>query len=168
MADIRDWDPFTDMVSLREAMNRLMEDSYVGWQPGRGGQRGGNGGGQARRWRLPVDVYTTENEIVVVAPVPGARPEDVEITLEQDTLTIRGRIDQPLGNVSYIAQERATGEFARTLQLNLPVQADKAEAHFENGLLTLTLPKAEELKPRTIKVTAKGAQALTGNGSNGK
>ena len=87
--------------------------------------------------------------------MPGLKPEDVEITIEGDTLTIKGEFKGPLNNVNYLIQERAYGTFTRTLRLNLPVQADKAEATFENGVLTLVIPKQEEIKPRTIQITSK-------------
>ncbi len=141
------WDPMSDFVSLRDAMNRLLEESLLPtWVAGRRAEE------TPQYLRLPLDVYTTDNEIVVVAPVPGVNPDDVEITLEGDTLTIKGEIKPPLENVDYLMQERAYGPFMRTLLLNIPVDIDKAEAKFENGLLTLTLPKAEEIKPKVIKV----------------
>ncbi len=140
------WDPMGEFVSLRDAMNRLLEESLLPtWAAGRREET-------PQYLRLPVDVYATENDIVIVAPVPGADPEDVEITLEGDTLTIKGEIKPPLENVNYLMQERAYGPFMRTLLLNIPVDTEKAEAKFENGLLTLTLPKAEEIKPKVIKV----------------
>jgi len=135
-----------DAMTLREAIDRLFEDSFVGpyW-----GRRRTDGG---RAWTLPVDVYTTRDDIVVQCAIPGVNPDDVDITIEGDTVTIKGNLPQPMENVNYIFQERPTGEFVRTLTLNVPIQADKAEAHFNNGLLALTLPKAEETKPRQIKV----------------
>lgn len=142
------WDPFRDVVTLREAMDRLFEDSYA---PAR---RTREDGGQ-RRFRLPLDAYVTPEEIVIMANMPGVKPEDVEITLEGDTLSIRGNRPAPLENVNYVLQERTHGEFQRTLTINVPVDADKAEAKFENGLLTLTIPKAEAAKPKTIQVTSK-------------
>jgi HSP20 family protein len=87
--------------------------------------------------------------------VPGLKPEDVEITLEGDTLTIKGEFKQPLENVQYLMNERLSGSFMRTLTINVPVQADKAEARFEDGVLTLVLPKAEEVRPKVIKVQTK-------------
>ncbi len=105
--------------------------------------------------RLPLDAYSTDNELVIVADVPGANPEDVEITIEGDTLTIKGEIKPPLENVDYLFRERVYGPFNRSLVLNIPVQADKAEASFDNGVLTLTIPKAETAKPKTIKVKSK-------------
>lgn len=141
------WEPMRDFVTLRQAMDRLFEDAYLP-------QRAGAHAGQERAMRLPIDAYATENELIIVAPIPGAAPEDVEITIEGDTLTIRGEIRPPLENMQYIFQERAYGPFYRALTLNVPVQADKAEAAFENGLLTLTIPKSEAVKPKSIKVKA--------------
>jgi HSP20 family protein len=99
-------------------------------------------------------VYSTEEEIVIQAAVPGLAPEEVEITIEGDTLTIQGELPAALGNVNYLFQERPTGKFIRVLSLNIPVDADKSEATFSNGLLTLTIPKAEAIRPRQIKVKA--------------
>jgi HSP20 family protein len=108
-----------------------------------------------RRWRLPVDIYTTPEEIVIVASLPGLTPDEVDITIDGDRLTIRGALRPPLENVDYLFQERLYGPFSRTLTLNVPVNADEAEASFENGVLTLTLPKAEESRPKTIEVKRK-------------
>jgi len=146
---IAHWDPFRDMIALREAMNRLFDESFV--RPG-------------RRWTettaekacaLPIDVYTTDEELVISVSVPGIDPGAVDITIEGDTLTIKGELKGPLDNVDYLVQERAYGKFNRSLRLNIPVQPDKAEATFEKGVLTLIIPKQEEVKPRTIKVTSK-------------
>jgi len=79
----------------------------------------------------------------------------VDITLEGDTLSIAGEVKPPVENVEYIFQERGYGKFIRTLTVNVPVEQDKVEATFENGVLTITLPKAEAVKPKSIKVTAK-------------
>jgi HSP20 family protein len=115
----------------------------------------------AMRWRsghayaLPVDVYSTANELVIEASVPGLEPGDVEITIEGEMLTIQGERRSPLENVDYHVQERRYGLFTRTLSLNLPVESEGAEAVFEKGVLTLTIPKAEEARPKTIKVKRK-------------
>jgi HSP20 family protein len=100
-------------------------------------------------------VYTTPEEIVISASLPGLTPDEVDIAIEGDTLTIRGELHQPLENVNYLFHERVHGTFLRTLTLNVPVEAENAEAVFENGVLTLTLPKAEETKPKVIKVKGK-------------
>ena len=140
--------PWREMRTLREAMDELLEDSFV-----RPSQRRMER--PERRWRLPLDVYTTPEEIVIVASLPGLTPEEVDITLDGDRLTIRGELRPPLENVDYLFQERAYGPFTRTLTLNVPVDTDQADAMFENGVLTLTLPKAEESKPKSIEVKRK-------------
>ena len=141
------WDPFREAVTLREAMDRLFEDSYV---PARR---------QAEQreqvWRLPLDAYITGEEIVILANMPGVKPEKVEITLEGDTLTIKGERPAPLENVDYVLQDRSYGKFQRTLNINIPINANKAEAKFEDGLLTLVVPKAEAVKPKTIQIVSK-------------
>ncbi len=139
------WDPFREAVTLREAMDRLFEDTFV---PARRRESAAE-----PVYRLPLDAYVTPEEIVVLANMPGIKPENVEITLEGDTLTIQGERPIPLENVNYVMQERPFGKFQRTLNINIPVNAEKAEASYENGLLTLTIPKAEAVKPKTIQVT---------------
>jgi len=141
------WEPFTDLMSLREAMDRLFEDSFV-----RSGSRWAMG---EARCEVPVDAYVTDDEVVITVAVPGVAPEAVDVTIEGDTITIKGELKGPLDNVNYLVQERTYGSFTRTLRLNIPVQADKAEASFDKGILTLTLPKQEEVKPKTITVKAK-------------
>jgi len=138
------WSPRRELVSLREAMDRLLEESLAERQVRRAGEA-----------RLPIDVYTTPTEIVVRAPVPGVAPEDVDVTLEGDTLTIRAEVPGPLENVEYIFQECPCGRFSRVLTLNVPVDVENIQATFEHGLLTLTLPKASPAQPKTIKVQTK-------------
>jgi len=146
---ILSWRPMEDLVSLQDVMNQLMRESYV---PSRVTRPEGR---STSTLRLPLDAYETDAEIVITAAVPGLEPEEVEITLEGDNLTIKGEMKPPLENVEYLMNERPYGSFARSLTINVPVQADKAEAQFENGVLTLTLPKAEEVRPKVIKVQAK-------------
>jgi len=147
MARRQSWDPVADMVTMQQAMDRLYDDAWgrrgMGWRQGE------------RVAALPVDVYSTANELVIRASVPGVAPEDVEITIEGDTLTIRGETKAPLDNVDYHIQERRYGPFGRMLTLNVPVQAEQAEATFENGELVLVIPKAEEVRPKVIKVKGK-------------
>lgn len=142
-------DPVRALVSLRDAMNRLMEASVVpSWftQPEWETESGA---------RLPLDAYTTDEDLIIVASVPGLKPEEIEITLEGDQLTIAGELKPPLENVKYLLNERPCGPFRRTLTLNIPVDDDKAQAEFKDGVLTLTLPKAAEARPRVIKIQAK-------------
>ena len=146
MRSVIRWQPMRELITMREAMDRLMDDTFsqTDWDRRR-----------ERVNRLPLDVYSTADELVITASVPGAEPEDVDISIEGDNLYIKVEIKAPLENVDYIFQERSYGTFERTLTFNVPVQADKAEAVFDKGLLTLTVPKAEEIKPKIIKVTTK-------------
>jgi len=139
------WSPARDMVRLSDAMDRMFEDAWTQPRPAR----------VEREVRLPLDVYTTPSEIVLTANVPGLKPEDVQVTLEGDTLSIYGEFKAPMENVEYIFQERSYGKFNRKLTINVPVDANKVEATFDSGVLTVTLPKAEAARPKTIKVEAK-------------
>jgi len=139
------WSPARDMVRLSDAMDRMFEDAWTRPRPARG----------EREVRLPLDVYTTPSEIVLTANVPGLKPEDVQVTVEGDTLSIDGEFKAPMENVEYIFQERPYGKFSRKLTLNVPVDVNKVEATFDSGVLTVTLPKAEAARPKTIKVEAK-------------
>jgi len=139
------------MMTLRQAMDRLFEESFVPLSRMLREVEGRRDG----TLYLPVDAYETDNEVVILTSLPGLKPEDVEITFEDGSLTIRGEIKPPAEDVKYIIRERAYGPFTRTLNFNVPVDADKIEAVFDNGLLTLTVPKAESVRPKTIKVKAK-------------
>jgi HSP20 family protein len=140
---IERWDPFREAISLRDAMNSLFQDSFV--RPG-GMSSGGVG--------LPVDVRENENEYVVHASLPGVKPEDVQITVHGDTLTIRGETKghEEKSTENWLIRERRAGAFQRSISFAAPVNADRAVAQFEHGVLTLTLPKAEEAKPKQIKI----------------
>lgn len=133
-----------DGTTLTEALNRMMNEAWGAMDYA----------GGTRVARLPIDAYSTDNEVVVTASIPGANPDDVEITVEGDNLSIRGEISPRMDNVNYIFAERFHGAFMRTLQLNVPVDIENIEATFENGVLTLVLPKTEEVRPRVIKVKA--------------
>ena len=149
---IERWDPFSEAVSLRDAVNSLFQDSFVrprGFQPAAGAGT------------FPLDVRETENDYVVHASLPGIKPDDVQITVHGDTLTIRGEIkgeEEKKGEQWHI-RERRSGVYQRSLSLGTPVSSDRAEATFEHGVLTLTLPKAEEAKPRQIKIGGKSGKA---------
>jgi HSP20 family protein len=124
--------PFGDLVSLRAAMDRLFEESFVSprtWQFGEG-------------QLVPVDVFATDDEIVVQAILPGVKPEEVDITMEANVLL----------------REIRRGRFIRTLNLPTGLEPDKAKATFEDGVLTLRIPKAEQMKPRQIKISPVDSQ----------
>jgi HSP20 family protein len=153
MATLQRFEPLREMVSLRDAMNSLFQESFV--RP-----IGLLGEGPAM---LPLDIAENENEFLVKASLPGVKPEDVQITAHGDTLTIRGEAkeEQEKKDEHYHLRERRVGQFQRTVTLSTPISADKAQANFENGVLTLVLPKAEEAKPKQIKVNGKtGSQPV--------
>jgi HSP20 family protein len=154
MANITRFDPLGEMVSLRSAMDRLFEDSFVSpmsWRTISGGDA----------ITPPVDVHETADEIVVTAALPGMKAEDVEITMTGQTLTFRGefKADEQINREQYLYRERRFGSFSRTVQLPVRVQGDRADATFSDGVLTLRIPKAEEVKPRQIRINAGDAKA---------
>jgi len=136
------------MISLRDMMNRLFEDSFVrprvGVLPG-------------LRADLAVDMYETKDEVVVKATLPGIKPEDIELTIAGDMLNLRGETseEKETKDKDYIQRERRYGEFSRSVRLPSGLQVDKADASFENGMLTLKIPKSEQVKPKSIKVKPK-------------
>jgi HSP20 family protein len=151
MASVIRWTPFEDVVSLREAMDRLFEDSFV--RPSR--STASNGGTAVER--LPIDLYETEEELVLKARLPGVNPEDVEITVHESELTIQAElrsdaVRDEATNWNWYRHELYHGRVGRRINLPSMIQADKAEATFHNGELRLVLPKAEEAKPHNIKV----------------
>ena len=139
------WDPFRDVVSLRDAMNSLLQESFV---------RPPSGPGQAGPSTLALDVAENENEFVIHASLPGVKPEDLQIAVHGDVLTIRGesKFEEEKKGHTWHLRERRHGTYQRSLSLGTPVNADKANAQFEQGVLTLTLPKAEAAQPKQIKV----------------
>lgn len=152
MANITRYDPLGEMVSLRSAMDRLFEDSFVSpltWRTISGGNES---------IAPPIDVHETADELVVTASLPGMKADDVEITMTGQTLTLRGefKADDEIKRDQYLYRERRFGSFSRTLQLPVRVQGDQAQASFADGVLTLTIPKAEEVKPRQIRINASG------------
>ena len=102
-------------------------------------------------------MYQTDNDVIVKATLPGFKPEEIHIAVTGDTLTLRGESsgESEAKEATYHLRERRYGAFSRSLRLPSPVEADKARAEFESGVLTLTLPKAEEVKPKTIAIKAK-------------
>lgn len=146
---IERWQPFSELMSLRQAMDRLFEDSFV--RPSRMLAALGEVAVPA------LDVYQTPEAVVVKATLPGVKPEDVNIDITGETLTIRGetKAEQEVEKQNYLYQERRYGAFSRTVVLPSGLKPDKAEASMEDGVLTLTIPKAEEMKPKAIKVKPK-------------
>lgn len=143
--EIERWDPFREAVSLRDALNSLVQESFI---------RPGSLLSQSGSTMLPLEVAESENEFVVKATLPGVKPEDVHVTIQNDTLTIRGerKADEEKKGEHWHVRECRYGTFQRLVSLPTAVDSEKARASCEHGILTLTLPKAEQSKPRQIKV----------------
>jgi HSP20 family protein len=146
MANLTRYSPFQQAVSLRDAMNRLFEDSFI--SPGNWAQWAGGG--------VTANLYETPGGFILEVPIPGVKPEDVEITTQQDTVTLKWerKMTAPEGATAHWNSFQA-GQFQETFTLPAPINADRAEASTANGVLTLNLPKTEHAKARTLKVTAK-------------
>jgi HSP20 family protein len=150
------WDPWGDIVSLREAMNTLLEESFVRPRPGIAGP------GMASS--LALDVKETPDRYTVTASVPGVAPGDIEISVLGDTMRIRGHrkddVEESGEGGRWLLRERRFGAFERTVSLPTAVNADQAQAAFHDGVLTITLPKAELATQKTIPVSSgTGAEA---------
>lgn len=138
-------DPFRDLSDVQSEMNRLF-DSFFG--------RSSQAGAPERVWAPAVDMYETKDELIVTAEVPGIREKDIHLAITGDMLTLKGERhwDQEVKQESYYRGERWFGKFERALPLPIPVQADKVKASYRDGVLTVTLPKAEEIKSKEIKI----------------
>ena len=163
MTIVRRPSPFSELLTLRQAMDRLFDDTVF-----RPFTTLGNG----ELSRLPLNVRTTADALIVEADLPGMRPEDVEITLENNTLTIRAedRTERTEEQGDWLVREIGHGSVMRTVTLPTGLEADKAEATFEHGVLTLRVPKAEQVKPRQIQirpVTAGEAKTLGAGAAGG-
>jgi HSP20 family protein len=148
------WEPFGEMSSLRRAMDRLFDD----FAPTRSLRSG-----DLAELTFPVDISESDSEVTVKAVLPGIKAEDVEITVAEGVLSIRGEARQETKEEkeNYYRREIRYGSFARSVPLPTRVSQDNAEATFEDGMLTVRLPKAEDVRPKTIKVSsgANGSQA---------
>ncbi|MFM2105715.1 MAG: hypothetical protein RL338_747 [Chloroflexota bacterium] len=157
MTLIRRPSPFGELMSLRQAMDRLFEDSYV--RPTRSILAGLGG-------VLPLDIRHDRDSVLVEAALPGVKPDDVELTIEQGTLTIRARTAEERREAGeegeYLVQEIRRGEMSRTVTLPEGLEAEKAEATFEDGLLRIRIPRAEAVKPRRITISPRVATGPTG------
>ena len=146
MTLVRRPSPFGELMTLRQAMDRLFDDDF---RPSRFMSGGFDGPA------LPLDVTTDADRLTIEAALPGIKPEDVDITVENGTVTISGKTteERKAEEGSYVLQEIRRGSFSRTVSLPTGLEADKATATFENGILRLEIPKAEQVKPRTIKIS---------------
>lgn len=146
------WDPFREAISLGDAMNELLRESFV--RPG--GLLSQDGAAV-----IPLDVSEAGDEFTIRASLPGIKPEDMQITVQGDTLTIRGegRSEEERKGERWLLRERRCGSFQRSVTLGTPVDSEKAQARFENGVLTLTLPKSAGTRPRSIRIGGGASRA---------
>jgi HSP20 family protein len=158
------WDPFSEMTSLRQAMDQLLEQSFI--RPS-GGHMGGQG---SNDYGFPVDVQEQGDTLVVTASLPGVKPDDVDIQIQQNVLLITGQHqeEQERQQGRYLLVERQTGRFSRALSLPIPVNADACEATYAHGVLRLTLPKAEQARTKQIPIRSAQQQLSSGKAPNGQ
>jgi HSP20 family protein len=144
------WDPVRDMVNMRETMDRLFESMFDGQQMSQ----------QIGQWGLPLDVVENEGEFVVKASIPGIDPDDLDITFTDHNLTIKGEIkdDRNIEEARYHLRERRFGRFERSLYLPTNVNVEQIEATYDAGVLSLRLPKSEEVKPKRISIKSGSGQ----------
>jgi HSP20 family protein len=148
MSNLMRWEPAREMMTLREAMDRLFDDAFTRPLSVRDG------------WSLAtpaIDMFQTDNEVVVRASIPGIKADEVQINVTGDVLTLKGEVKQEeeRKDRAWHIREQRFDSFERSVALPTAVKSDQAEAVFENGILTVTLPKADEVKPRTINIKAK-------------
>jgi HSP20 family protein len=151
MAMPTQYDPLRNSLPLLSAMDRLFQDSFV---------RPSGGAGNS----VPVDVEETADAYVITASLPGWKPEDVNVTVQEGTVAISGEWKaqpEPGPGTVYLLRERPMASFRRTLTFATPVDSDKAEANYQSGELVLTLPKAASAKPKTIKIGQNGQKQIT-------
>ncbi len=146
MSNLTRWEPIGEMMTLREAVDQLFDRAFT--RP-----RTTNGVSVVPA----IDVYETADDVVVKANLPGLRSDDVQISVTSGVLTLHGEVreENEPKQATYHLLERRTGVFERSVMLPVDVITDKAKADFEHGVLTITLPKAETVKPKTITVKAK-------------
>ena len=149
---IERWHPFGTLVDhepfrdIQNDINRLF-DRFLG-------RPQSNGGGRERQTWVPVvDMYETNDDLIVDVELPGVREKDVSLSITGDVLTVKGERELPeLGDNNYVQMERVYGKFQRSLRLPMPVQSDRVSATYRDGVLEVRLPKAEEVRPKEIKI----------------
>jgi HSP20 family protein len=148
MSNLIRWEPAREMMTLREAMDRLFDDAFTSPLSVRSG------------WSMSapaIDMYQTDNEIVVKVALPGFKADEVQINVTGEILTLKGEVkhEEEKKEKAWHIREQRWGAFERSIALPTDVISDKARAEFENGILTITLPKAEEVKPKVINIKAR-------------
>lgn len=152
--------PVSPVFGMRDAVDRLLGEAF---SPGVFNTLWSVGNGDGTRSLLPIDAFATENEVVILAAIPGIRPDDIEITIEKNTVTLSGQVpnvaeSEETKGANWYVHELAHGTFRRSLTLPMEVNANEAAATFDHGMLRLTVPKAEAAKPKQIRVQVNGSR----------
>lgn len=160
--------PFlADVVALRDTIDGLVNETFGPDRYRTVWSRSGNGGSVAQP--LPLDVYATDEQAVIIAAIPGMAPDDLQLTVQANTVTLQGTVGtgrkhEEAQNATWYMQELWSGQVRRSVTLPFPVDADAAEATFEHGILRVVLPKAESAKPRRIAISGSAGQtAISAN-----
>lgn len=150
MAIVR-WEPFRDLISTQDQFNRLFNETLSRVFTGAEGS-------EAQAWSPAVDIYENEHDLVLKAELPGIDPEDVDVRVEDNTLYLKGerKFEKEATKENYCRIERTYGSFVRTFTLPSSVDPSHVVAQYKDGVLTVTLPKREEAKPKTIKIQVAG------------
>jgi HSP20 family protein len=146
MSDLIQWDPVREMATMRDSMDRVFEDFFSHSPTRFEGYKS-----------IDINMIQTEDSVIIKATIPGIKPEDINISVTGETLTIRGETkeEEELKDANYHIREMKFGSFARSILLPTRVVTEKANAEFKDGILKLTLPKAEDVKPKVITIKAK-------------
>jgi len=141
------WEPLRDLVFTHDHFNQLFNETFA---RAFGDQKEVS----LRTWVPPVDICETEDSLVLKAELPGIKPDDVEIRVEDNTLYLKGerKFEKEAKDENFHQVERSYGTFSRSFSLPSSIDSDKVKAEYQNGILTLTMPKREEAKPKTIKI----------------
>jgi HSP20 family protein len=149
---IRRWDPFREMMVLRNSMDRVADRELAlapeNWK--------------SFNWSVALDVVESEDEYLVKASLPGIDPEDLEITFDDNLLTLKGEVkeEQEIEEAHYHLRERRYGSFTRSIRMPAGIESDKIVANYDKGVLELHLPKAEEIKPKKITISTSPTKVI--------
>ena len=151
MNSITRWEPFRNLSTLQEQVNRLFETSF----------KGNADNSALTTWAPAVDIYETENELVIKADLPEVAEKDVDVRVENNMLTIRGerKFEQNVKEDNYLRVERAYGSFSRSFSLPNTVNTEAIEANYKDGVLKVVLPKRAESKPKQVKINVSNGRS---------
>jgi len=155
---------FNDLSSLRNTIDQLFGETSVGDSFGTLASRAATGGGAVAQ-PMPLDVYATDDQVVITAAAPGMNPEDLQLTVHQNTVTLNGSVSsvadtEEAKTATWYVHELPSGTYRRSITLPFAVDADRADASFEQGMLRVVLPKAEAAKPKQISINTGQSQAI--------